>query len=72
MIYRDFYNGPEVLQTIDFVDEQHSGALTSFLSSIRAIRNTDECENVAGGLKVTGSINKHAATSGTKYGMVQT
>ena len=53
MIYRDYYNGSEVLQTADFVDEQNFDVLASFLGGIRAISNNDRCENVAGGLRVS-------------------
>ena len=51
VIYRDYYNGSEVLQTADFVDEQNVEVLASFLRGIRAIANNDTCENVAGGLR---------------------
>ena len=51
-MYRDYYNGPEVLQKADFVDEQNSESLTRFLRNVRSIANTDTCENVAGGLRV--------------------
>ena len=57
VIYRDFYNGPQVLETHDFVEKQNFEELTSFLSSVHAISNTDPCENVAGGLKVRRAVN---------------
>ena len=56
IIYRHFYNGPQVLEKSDFVDKQNFENLTSFLSGVRAIGNKDWCEDVAGGLKVSRPI----------------
>ena len=53
MIYRDYCDGPGGLQTADFVGQQNLDSMTSFLGGVSARGGGDECEDVAGGLKVS-------------------
>ena len=52
MIYRDYCDGPNGLQTADFVGQQNLDSMTSFLTGVSARGGGDQCEDVAGGLQV--------------------
>lgn len=52
MIYRDLEERPVGMQTADFVGSEEVDSIRSFMSSVRAIANTDTCEDVTGGLEV--------------------
>lgn len=53
MIYRDIEDGPRGLQTADFVGKQNLDTINSFLGGVSAYGGGDECEDIAGGLKVS-------------------
>ena len=59
MIYRDYCDGPGGLQTADFVGQQNLDSMTSFLSGVSARGGGDQCEDVAGGLKVCYAEQSH-------------
>ena len=53
VIYRDYDDGPGGLQVADFVGKQNLDSMTSFLGGVHAYGGADECEDIAGGLRVS-------------------
>lgn len=53
VIYRDYDDGPRGLQVADFVGKQNLDSMTSFLGGVHAYGGADECEDIAGGLRVS-------------------